>query len=104
MELACRWFRMSIASLAVALCLFQAAIAAPESEPAEGLTADASPSPPQFDSGNDPTIVRKRLTFRNEYLRFGNGVSRAAFVLFSKSPIRGIRDAPNIQSSIAIFF
>lgn len=68
--------------------------AAPQSDSLGTATSDSVASAPQFDTGNDPTIVRKRLTFRNEYIRFGNGLgvnTTADARLFAASMLLGYR-------------
>ena len=61
--------------------------AAPQSDSLGTATSDSVASAPQFDTGNDPTIVRKRLTFRNEYIRFGNGLGVNTTTLQTSFPI-----------------
>lgn len=40
-----------------------------------------------YDSGNDPTIVRKRLTFKNDYIQFANGLVANTSTLQASFPI-----------------
>lgn len=40
-----------------------------------------------FDSGNDPTIVKKRITFRNDYNKFANGLVANTSTIQASFPI-----------------
>jgi hypothetical protein len=42
---------------------------------------------PEFDTGNDPTVVRKRITFKNEYSRFANGLAVNTTLIQTSIPI-----------------
>ncbi|MFM2217505.1 MAG: hypothetical protein RL240_1823 [Planctomycetota bacterium] len=47
----------------------------------------ASSDSQQFDNGNDPTIVRKRLTLKSEYMRFRNGLAVNTTTVQTSFPI-----------------
>lgn len=59
--------------------------AGPAARPAEG--APPSGGTADYDNGNDPTKVRKRLTFRSEYARFANGLDVNVTTLSASFPI-----------------
>lgn len=40
-----------------------------------------------YDTGNDPTIVRKRLTFKSDYIRFANGLVANTATMQASFPI-----------------
>jgi hypothetical protein len=52
-----------------------------------GAIAPTAPAPTGYDNGNDPTIVRKRLTFKSEYMRFKNGLAVNTTTVQSSFPI-----------------
>lgn len=61
--------------------------ASPQSAPGPSGSSELASPEPQFDSGNDPTIVRKRFSFRNEYIRFDNGLGVNITTLQAAFPI-----------------
>lgn len=62
----------------------QTGMAAP---PAGSATGGGGAAALDYDNGNDPSRVRKRFTFRNEYTRFANGLGVNTTTLQAAFPI-----------------
>ncbi|MGL6074679.1 MAG: hypothetical protein ACRC8S_11005 [Fimbriiglobus sp.] len=48
---------------------------------------DATPQDTGYDNGNDPTKIRKRLSFKSDYTRFANGLGVNTITLSASFPI-----------------
>lgn len=58
-----------------------------EPSSASGLLAEPKSAQGGYDSGNDPTVVRKRLTFKSDYIEFANGLVANTSTIQASFPI-----------------
>ncbi|MGL4419048.1 MAG: hypothetical protein ACRCZF_00150, partial [Gemmataceae bacterium] len=66
---------------------FETLVQAQASTPAGGPPPATTGNSADYDNGNDPTKVRKRLTFKSDYTRFANGLGVSTTTLQASFPI-----------------